>query len=53
MGRSNVVPTRRNFSSGESTPIVGTRCAVSGVFAVYRSVRGVSLPSLETDMSRI
>src|SRR5580692_7416522 len=53
MGTSNVVPTRRNFSSGESTPIVGTRCGLSGVLHVYLSARGVSLPSPETDMSRI
>src|SRR5437016_1698441 len=33
MGTSNVAPTRKNFSSGESTPIVGTRCVFSGVFA--------------------
>src|ERR1700758_1593046 len=53
MGRSNVVPTTRNFSSGESTPIVGTRCGLSGVLDVYFSMRGVSLPSLETALIRM
>src|SRR4029077_15433142 len=52
MGTSNVVPTNRNFSSGESTAIVGTRLGFSGVLHVYLSARGVSLPSLETDIMR-
>src|SRR5690349_10491835 len=51
-GWSNVVPTRRNFPSGESTPIVGTRLVLSFVFTVYRSGRAVSLPLASTDISR-
>src|SRR5215813_4543284 len=49
MGTSNVVPTSRNFSSGERTAIVGTRCGFSDVLHVYRSMRGESLPLPETD----
>src|SRR5262245_40635786 len=49
MGRSNVVPTRRNFPSGDSTAMVGTRSVLSCVFTVCRSLRAVSLPLLSTD----
>ena len=52
IGSSNVVPTKTSFSSGETTTIVVTRLGLSWVFAVYRSGRGVSLPSVSTDMSR-
>src|SRR5262249_34398632 len=51
-GRSKVVPTRRNFPSGESTAMVGTRSVFSCVLTVYRSGRNVSLPSRSTDISR-
>jgi hypothetical protein len=36
----------RNFPSGESTAMVGTRSVLPWVFAVYRSMRGVSLPAM-------
>jgi hypothetical protein len=39
IGTPNVVPTRRNFSLGERTPMVGTRLGLSGRFTVYRSSR--------------
>ena len=51
IGRSNVVPTSRNLPSGEITDMVGTRSSLVSVFAVYRSMRGVSLPSLLTDIN--
>src|SRR5215510_5760397 len=51
-GSSNVVPTKRKFSSGETTTIVDTRLGLSCVFTVYRSGRAVSLPSPSTDISR-
>jgi hypothetical protein len=50
--RSNVVPTKRKFPSGESTAMVGTRWVLSFVFAVYRSGRAVSFPWPSTDISR-
>src|ERR1700746_3309632 len=52
IGRSNVVPTRRNFPSGERTDMVGTRSGLLGRFTVYRSIRAVSLPSPSTVISR-
>jgi hypothetical protein len=51
-GWSNVVPTTRNFSSGESEAMVATRSVLSIVFTVYRSGRGLRLPSSSTDISR-
>src|SRR5262245_41445570 len=52
IGTSNVVPTSRNLPSGEITAMVGTRLSLVSVLAVYRSMRGVSLPSLPTDIKR-
>src|SRR2546428_414643 len=49
---SNVVPTTRNFPSGESTAIVGPRLVQSVVFTEYCSGRAVSLPLASTDISR-
>src|SRR6266446_4084527 len=46
---SNVVPTRRNFSSGESTAMVATRSVLSCVFTVYRSGRAVRRPMIVHD----
>jgi hypothetical protein len=51
IGRSNVVPTSRNLPFGEITDIVGTRLSLVAVFAVYRSMRGVRLPSPPTDIN--
>src|ERR1700720_1823276 len=52
IGTSKVVPTSRNLPSGEITAMVGTRLSLVSVFAVYLSMRGVSLPSLPTDINR-
>src|SRR5215471_10309357 len=52
IGSSNVVPTKTHFSSGEIATMVDTRLGLSWVFTVYRSGRGVSLPSPLTDISR-
>src|SRR5262249_21351421 len=51
-GSSKVVPTKTNLSSGDTTTMVDTRLGLSCVFTVYRSGRGVSLPSAWTDISR-
>src|ERR1700744_4625223 len=52
IGSSNVVPTKRNFSLGDTTTMVDTRFSLSWVFTVDRSGRGVSLPSALTDITR-
>src|SRR5262249_8690767 len=52
IGRSKVVPTRRNFPSGDSTAMVGTRSVFSCVFTVYRSGGAVGVPPPSPEFSR-